>query len=89
MKPALCFSQARLALADASTDVLLEEKKALEGQVVNLLNHHEQLSSDLPLHMQQVRFIPHCVFCLAILGEHKHHSVLLSYGHQLNFQNIR
>ena len=58
------FSQAKVAVRNASADVLLEEKEALEGQVANLLNRHEQLSWDLPMHMQHVRFIPSCVSCL-------------------------
>ena len=43
-------------MRDASASVLLAEKEALEGQVVALLDQHQQLSLDLPVRMQHVRF---------------------------------
>ncbi|BDA49278.1 hypothetical protein COCOBI_13-3890 [Coccomyxa sp. Obi] len=72
-KHARCSAQrkrAKLAVRDASADVLLEEKEALEGEVIALLDHHEQLSSDMPAHMQheEASFTASIVSCLAAAG---------------------
>lgn len=59
----MCGDRAKVAIRDASADVLLEEKAALEAQVADLLKQHERLSSDLPLRMQHVRPNPCCDRC--------------------------
>ncbi|CAL8464152.1 g3687 [Coccomyxa elongata] len=70
---ARCCAQhkrAKLAVRDASASVLLAEKEALEGQVVALLDHHEQLSLDLPVRMQheEASFTASMISCLAAAG---------------------
>ena len=47
--------QAKVAAMGASVDLLLNRKAVLERELVDLLNRHEELSTDLPWHMQHVR----------------------------------
>ena len=47
--------QAKVAAAGLSAGCLRERKAALERELVDLLNRHSELSTNLPWHMQHVR----------------------------------
>ncbi|KAK9918713.1 hypothetical protein WJX75_006214 [Coccomyxa subellipsoidea] len=58
--------KAKVAAMGSSVDLLLNRKAVLERELVDLLNRHEELSTDLPWHMQheEVSFMASIASCM-------------------------